>query len=351
MSDTSDSSGMRKKKSLSSRFSSKMDKISNPFKRGDHSDSDSDDDDGSGSGGGKGKSLFGGKLHNPFNKGHGSDSEDESSSSRSPGKDRRKASGEATTPKPSGGVVPHVPSLFAKSPNKHEAPTEEDKPAAQPVVPQPAPVPDSEPPAAAAAATAATATAPALPPRTPAVAPRAAAAAPAAKPAAEAPAGTADAALSPQSADGGDAAATAAAAPEPKKPRVTVGGPVYGAPDILLTGIKGEPDAAMRTLRQRGFVIHLVREGEREVAILRLRARGKERESESVRPWFGWCCFDHGKRQRFKRACGEMKWRGVHFPYSSFFILSSDPSCCVVALQFLFADAKELRPCCSLSPK
>ncbi|CAN0128767.1 unnamed protein product, partial [Ectocarpus fasciculatus] len=227
MSDTSDSSGMHKKKSFSSRFSSKMDKISNPFKRGDHSDSDSDDDDGSGSGsgGGKGKSLFGGKLHNPFKKGHGSDSEDESSS-RSPAKGRRKSSAGAaatTTPKPSGGVVPAMPSLFAKSPKKHEqAPTEEENPAAQIVVPQPAPVPDPEPPAAPAAAAAAAVAAPALPPRTPAEAPRA-----------------------------------AAAKPAPKKPRVTVGGPVFGAPDILLTGVKGEPDAAMRTLRQRGFIIHL----------------------------------------------------------------------------------------------
>ncbi|CAM9477388.1 unnamed protein product, partial [Ectocarpus sp. 12 AP-2014] len=252
MSDTSDSSGMRKKKSFSSRFSSKMDKLSNPFKRGDHSDSDSDDDDGSGSGGGKGKSFFGGKLHNPFKKGHGSDSEDESSS-RSPAKDRRKSSGEATASKPSGGVEPHVPSLSAKSPKKHEAPTEEDNPAAQPVVPPPAPIPNSEPPpaaaaakvavAAAAAAVSAATAAPTLQPQTPAEAPRAAATAPAAKPAAkpaaEAPAGT------------------AGAAQPPKKPRVTVGGPVFGAPDILLTGVKGEPDAAMRTLRQRGFVIHL----------------------------------------------------------------------------------------------
>lgn len=41
---------------------------------------------------------------------------------------------------------------------------------------------------------------------------------------------------------------------------MTVGGPVFGAPEILLTGVKGDPDEVMKTLRTRGFVVHLVRE-------------------------------------------------------------------------------------------
>lgn len=258
MSDTSGDSAGRssKKKSFSSRFSSKMDKLSNPFKKGDTSDSDDSDDEGGG--GGKSKSLFGGKLHNPFKKGNGSDSDDDSHG-RSPAKSRRSSS----SGKPS--VVPPMPSNFAISPNKPDPSTDPVEAGlargeAEVAVAAPSSIPSSKPPAVAPPGTAAAPTAPGLPAR-------AAPAKPAAL-AAKAPAGTSDSALPAQPAGApADAAAAAAAAgaapataPEPKKPRVTVGGPVFGAPEILITGVKGDPDAVMKTLRSRGFVVHLVRE-------------------------------------------------------------------------------------------
>ena len=45
----------------------------------------------------------------------------------------------------------------------------------------------------------------------------------------------------------------------PPKPRTVVGGPVFGAPSIVMMGVKGDPDAAMLNLRTRGFIVHLVR--------------------------------------------------------------------------------------------
>ena len=53
--------------------------------------------------------------------------------------------------------------------------------------------------------------------------------------------------------------AAAAAAPMPPPPRTVAGGPVYGAPSIVMMGVKGDSDAAMLNLRTRGFVVHLVR--------------------------------------------------------------------------------------------
>ena len=276
MSDSGDSA-VSKKKSFSSRFSSKMDKF---LKKGDHSDSESDDDSGSGSGKGKSSSLFGGKLHNPFKKGHGSDSDDDGrGSSKSPPKSRKSSSSDAAKPS----VVPPMPSHFVLSPEKPEPSTDPvaaglARGEAEVAVALTAPTPSSNPPAAATPGAAAAAS-PALPARAAPAAPttaapeakapsgtidaalptqptRAAAAAPAAAAAAAAPAAPAaatDAAT--------DAAAAAAPAPEPKKPRVTVGGPVFGAPEILLTGVKGDPDAVMKSLRARGFVVHLVRDG------------------------------------------------------------------------------------------
>lgn len=265
MSDSGDSSVSRKK-SFSSRFSSKMDKLSNPFKKGDNSDSDSEDDSSSG----KSRSLFGGKLHNPFKKGHSSDSDDEDdggdSSSRSPQKGRKfSRSGKSAA------MMPSHSAASPQSPEASTAPVEAglgrgEAPAA--AVALPAPIPDSKPPAVL---TSVSAVAPPVPPRP----------APA-KTAEKAPAGTTDAVraaeparatataapASTTAAATTDAAASSAAAaaspapepePEPKKPRETVGGPVFGAPEILLTGVKGDPDEVMKTLRARGFVVHLVR--------------------------------------------------------------------------------------------
>eukprot|EP00903_Cladosiphon_okamuranus_P007574 g7348.t1 len=249
MSDTDSTGRSAKKKSFSSRFSSKMEKLSNPFKKGDTSDSD-DSDDGSSSHSGKSRSLFGGKLHNPFKKGHSSDSEDEDGHGKSPAKSRKSSS----SGKPTSVVSPIKPDP-ATDPVEAEA-----------AVTASTPSPSAKPPAVAPPGTAAASTAPALPPRT-APAPQAATdpaaqAAPAATPAAaKAPAGTADAALPAQPAGAPAAAAGATAkaapAPEPKKPRETIGGPVFGAPEILLTGVKGDPDEVMKTLRSRGFVVHL----------------------------------------------------------------------------------------------
>lgn len=50
----------------------------------------------------------------------------------------------------------------------------------------------------------------------------------------------------------------AGAKPAVTKPREVVSGPAYGAPEIVLTGVKGDPDVAMKNLRSRGFVVHLV---------------------------------------------------------------------------------------------
>ena len=257
MSDTDSAGRSSKKKSFSSRFSSKMDKLSNPFKKGDTSDSDDSDSE---SQSGKSKSLFGGKLHNPFKKGHSSDSDDDSHG-KSPAKSRKSSS----SGKPPA-VVPPMPSNFTISPNKPDPKTDPVEAGlargeAQAAVAAPALIPSSKPPAVAPPGTAAGPAAPALPART----------APAPAPA-KAPAGTTDAALPAQPAGAPAAAASAGAtaagaagaapapAPEPKKPRVTVGGPVFGAPEILLTGVKGDPDEVMKTLRTRGFVVHLVRE-------------------------------------------------------------------------------------------
>lgn len=66
----------------------------------------------------------------------------------------------------------------------------------------------------------------------------------------------------------GDAAAAPVAAaavtapkadktPALKKKREVVGGSVYGAPEIVLTGVKGDPDEVMKAFRTRGFVVHL----------------------------------------------------------------------------------------------
>lgn len=219
-----------------------MDKLSNPFKKGDNSDSDSDDDT---SHSGKSKSLFGGKLHNPFKKGHSSDSDDDDdrSSSRSPHKGRKSSGSGKPAP-----MLSHS-ALSPQLPAASTAPVQAGlgHGGAQAAVAPPAPIPDSKPPAVARPGTAA---APATLATT----------------SASAPAGTTDAVLPPQparaaaDAAAAPAAAAAAPAPEPKKPRVTVGGPVFGAPEILLTGVKGDPDVVMKTLRSRGFVVHLVRE-------------------------------------------------------------------------------------------
>lgn len=268
MSDTSGDSSVRsRKKSFSSMLSRKMDKLSNPFKKGDRSDSDSDDDDGIASPKGKSSSLFGGKLSNPFKKSSSSASDDEggsgsgSSRSRSPPKARKSNSSASGEP----GVVPPMPSHFALSPKRPDSskdPVEAGLARGEDgvTVPQPAPIPDSMPPLVAPPGTAAAPAAKAV-------------AAPSAPTEARAPAGTAGAVLPahpvklPLAGSGGSAAAAAgdddasAAAPaeEPKKPRVSVGGPVFGAPDILLTGVKGDPDEVMKALRARGFVVHLVR--------------------------------------------------------------------------------------------
>lgn len=58
-------------------------------------------------------------------------------------------------------------------------------------------------------------------------------------------------ATTPEAPKTGDAAV-------PKKPRKAVGGPVFGPPEIVLTGIKGDPDEVMKSIRARGFVVHLV---------------------------------------------------------------------------------------------
>lgn len=243
MSDSGDSSVSRKK-SFSSRFSSKMDKLSNPFKKGDNSDSDSEDDSSSG----KSRSIFGGKLHNPFKKGHSSDTDDDDrSSSVSPLKGRKFSRSGKSSP---------MPSHSAASSQLPDAsfPTE-----------------DGPGLGGAQAAAAAAPSAPIPVSKSPAVATTATTAAPATTPM-KAPAGTTDAvrataptaASAPAAAPATTAAAAASTAapapePEPKKPRVTVGGPVFGAPEILLTGVKGDPDEVMKTLRARGFVVHLVR--------------------------------------------------------------------------------------------
>lgn len=266
MSDSGDSSASRKK-SFSSRFSSRMDKLSNPFKKGDKSDSDSEDDS---STSGKSKSRFG-KLQNPFKKGHGSntddDDDDRSSSSSSPQKGR-KFSRPGRSP-----AMPSHPAASPQLPEASKAPIEAglDRGEAQPEVAT----------AAAAVATAAAATATAAAPPAPvpnskspilvtptmAAAPAVLTRAALAPTADKAPARTADAVQDAQPARATDASATAPTAaapapapePEPKKPRETVGGPVSGAPEILLTGVKGDPDEVMKTLRARGFVVHLVR--------------------------------------------------------------------------------------------
>lgn len=46
----------------------------------------------------------------------------------------------------------------------------------------------------------------------------------------------------------------------PKQPRKVVGGPVFGPPEMVLSGVKGDPDEVMKSIRARGFVIHLVRD-------------------------------------------------------------------------------------------
>lgn len=66
------------------------------------------------------------------------------------------------------------------------------------------------------------------------------------------PVATKPVATKPEAAKTGDA-------PVPKNPRKVVGGPVFGPPEIVLTGVKGDPDEVMKSIRARGFVVHLVR--------------------------------------------------------------------------------------------
>ena len=214
------------------------------------------------------------KLHNPFKRSNSTSSSDDESS-KSPGSAKSRKS------KPS--FIPSMPINFSISPSSPESETGPAKrgiarrEAGQALGPPP-PVPPRqpaavEPPGAAAVAAAAPAAAPAAPAVSPARAPAGTtdtlpsqSAAPAANASATAAtAATAAAAAGGQESGdvptGGAAAATgaAAAAPVPPKPRTVVGGPVFGAPSIVMMGVKGDPDAAMLNLRTRGFIVHLVR--------------------------------------------------------------------------------------------
>lgn len=55
-----------------------------------------------------------------------------------------------------------------------------------------------------------------------------------------------------------DAPAAAAAAEVPRKEYKVVGGPVSGVAEIVVSGVKGDPEEAIAILRRRGFVVHLV---------------------------------------------------------------------------------------------
>lgn len=53
----------------------------------------------------------------------------------------------------------------------------------------------------------------------------------------------------------------AAAAVPPRKEYAVVGGPVSGVAEIVLTGVKGDPEEVIKKIRRRGFMIHLVSGG------------------------------------------------------------------------------------------
>ena len=61
-------------------------------------------------------------------------------------------------------------------------------------------------------------------------------------------------------ADNAPASDTSNTCKTPKEQRKVDGGPVYGTPEIVVTGVKGDPDEAMNAFRTRGFVVHLVRD-------------------------------------------------------------------------------------------
>lgn len=173
-------------------------------------------------------SRFSSKLHNPFKRGGTSDSSSDDDAEKSPSRVTRKKTVKAAVAH----LIPPIPGKLSSSPARTKVPAA--KPTslqheAHNVIPvatavQPSLAPPAAPSAASAAATAAR---PAVP---------------------GAPVGAA--------APG--AAATEAAGPVAKR-REVVGGSVYGVAEIVLTGVKGDPDEVMKTLRSRGFVIHLVR--------------------------------------------------------------------------------------------
>lgn len=134
-------------------------------------------------------------------------------------------SNEASAP----AVVPPLPARTATSPAKH--------------------APAATVPKALPATPVKEATAAAKPPASPA-APRASAA-PVAPGAGEAKAGNTPA-------DAATAATAAAAAVSPRKEYDVVGGPVSGVAEIVLTGVKGDPEGVIKKIRRRGFVVHLV---------------------------------------------------------------------------------------------
>lgn len=198
------------------------------------------------------------KLHNPFkkhNSGSSSDSDD----------DKRKSPRRARKTKTS--VLPPMPNNFTLSPTKlgdASSPVEEGllRGEAMQAKVSPATIPDRQPlqGTAAPAATAAPATAPALPTRPPIKAPEGISS-PVPSKAGESTAGVA----APDAKDGPGGVAAGGAAPVVA--RETVTGPVFGSPEIVLSGVKGDEDSVMKTLRARGFVVHLVRQQEGRLLI------------------------------------------------------------------------------------
>lgn len=238
MSDTTSDSGMgKKKKSFASRFSGKL---HNPFKKG-HSDSDDDDDSSS--------------------RGHHGTSSNASVSPPVTGKHSPKRSGFLS--RMEGSINDRVQQPAAAAQQAVQTAMTNVKQAVPGVDPNPPPpaVPPRGQPSHAPAGTSALPGAPTTTAAQPSDVQK-----PAARPT-DTVAPTGPTAAGSTSADGTTAsAATAGVEEEKRKERVVVGGPVYGVAEIVLTGIKGEPDDVMKVLRGRGFVVHLVRNGRENVS-------------------------------------------------------------------------------------
>lgn len=192
------------------------------------------------------------KLHNPFKRGGTSDSSTDDEAEKSPNRVTRKKTVKAAVAH----LIPPIPGNLSLSPGRgkdsakpaplQQAPEGGVPPTAALAQPSKlaAAAPASSTATAAAAAASGGAQAPAVPGR-PAV--------PAKPVVPERPA----VAATPVQ------AVTEVGGPVAKR-RDVVGGAVHGVAEIVLTGVKGDPDVAMKTLRARGFVVHLVRWNGRE---------------------------------------------------------------------------------------